>query len=92
MKKEFALIIGSVADILLIYPLTRFTNIGSNWVMILMVPLLFIILYSIYHSVTLLFNRQRKKAIIFVSLLVVAIIVSFQFVLLMIRLTIPIVA
>jgi hypothetical protein len=91
MKKELALTIGAVANILLIYPLARFTPLDYRGIMILMLPLISIILYSTYHSATLLFNNERKKAIIFASLLVIAIIVTFQFVLLMIKLTIPIV-
>ena len=92
MKKELALIVGAVVNILLIYPLTWFTHLGSNWVMVLMIPLIFIMLYSIFHSVNLLQNKARKKAVAFAGLLVTAIFVSFQFVLFMIRLTIPVVA
>jgi hypothetical protein len=92
MKKELALIIGSVVVVLLFYPVMRFTGMSLSWAVILMLPLAVIILYSMYHAVTLLFNKNRKKAIIFVSALVVAVFVSFQLVLLMIRLTIPIIA
>lgn len=92
MKKELALISGAVVIVLLFYPVTRFTGMSLSWTVILMLPLTVIILYSMYHAVTLLFNKDRKKAIIFVSLLVVAVFVSFQFVMLMIGLTIPIIA
>jgi hypothetical protein len=89
MKKELALIIGATVIVLLIYPLTWFTYLGSNWLVILMLPLLALILYSIFHAVNLLHNKMRKKTIIFVGVFVVAVIVSFQFVLFLIRLTIP---
>jgi|WetSurMetagenome_2_1015567.scaffolds.fasta_scaffold708093_2 hypothetical protein len=92
MKKELALIIGAAVIVLLIYPLTWFTYVGSNWLVILMLPLLALILYSIFHAVNLLHNKMRKKAIIFVSLFVVTVVVSFQLVLLLIRSTILFVA
>jgi hypothetical protein len=92
MKKEIALIIGAVVNVLLFYPLAWFPYIGSNWFILLILPLLAIILYSIYHSANLLMNKERIKLTIFGSLLTAAIILSFQFVVFLIRLTIPIVA
>lgn len=92
MKKEIALIIGAVVNVLLFYPLAWFPYIGFKGFILLSIPLLAIILYSIYHSANLLMNKERKKLIIFGSLLTVAIILSFQFVVFLIRLTIPIVA
>ena len=92
MKKELALIIGAVVIVLLFYPVTRFTGMNLSWTVILMLPLTAIILYSMYHAVTLLFKKQRRKALVFMCLLVVSVFVSFQFVLLTIRLTIPAVA
>jgi hypothetical protein len=92
MKKEFALIIGAVVNVLLFYPLAWFPYIGANRFILLILPLLSIILYSIYHSANLSMNKERKKLIIFASLLTMAIILSFQLVVFLIRLTIPIVA
>jgi len=92
MKKEIALIIGAVVNVLLFYPLAWFPYMGSNRFILLILPFLSLILYSIYHSANLLMNKERKKLIIFGSSLTVAIILSFQFVVFLIRLTIPIVA
>jgi hypothetical protein len=88
MKKEIALIIGAVVTVLLFYPLAWFPNIGFNRFIFPILPLLSIILYSIYHSANLLMNRERKKLIIFVSLLIVAIILSYQLVVFLILSTI----
>ena len=92
MKKEIALIIGAVVNVFLFYPLAWFPYIGSKGFILLILPLLSIILYSIYHSANLLMNKERKKLIIFGSLMTVAIILSFQLVVFLIRLTIRIVA
>ena len=92
MKKELALIIAAVVDILLIYPFTLFSSLSYGLVMILMLPLLFVILYSTNHAVNLLHSKERKKAIIFVGSLVAAVIVSSQVVMLMIASTIRVVA
>ncbi|MCW3983980.1 MAG: hypothetical protein NWE96_08280 [Candidatus Bathyarchaeota archaeon] len=92
MKKEIALIAGAVFVVLLFYPLTWFTNMNFSWAMILMLPLMAIILYSMYHAVKLVMNKNRRKAVIFVGLLVGAVFVTFQFVLFMIRLTMPVMA
>jgi hypothetical protein len=89
MKKEIALIIGAVVNVLIFYPLAWFPYIGFNRFIFLILPLLAIILFSIYHSANLLMKKKRKKLIIFVSLLAVAIILSFQFVVFLIMSTIP---
>jgi hypothetical protein len=89
MKKELALIIGAVVVIFLIYPLTLLTYLGSSWSLVLMFPLFGIVLYSIFHALNLLHNKMGRKAIVFVIVFVVAVFVSFQFVLLLIRFTVP---
>ena len=88
MKKEIALIIGAIVNILLIYPFAWYTLTVSNWFFLLILPLLSIILYSVNHAANLLINKERKKLIIFGSLLTVAVILSFQIVIFLIRLTI----
>jgi hypothetical protein len=94
MKKEIALIIGAAVNILLIYPLALFTYLDSNWVMARLFSLIFVVVYCfiIFFTLNTLFNKEKKKMSISVSLIVIAIIATFQLALLLMGALTPITA